>query len=525
MLHQAHASGEEHILMKLDISKAFDRLEWDFILAIVERVGLAGVLSRFLRSGFNSAASHIILNGRPMQTVRLARSMRQGCPLSPLVFILAFDSITQVFSYAMERRAIVGVYFPKLNRSNLLSKFADDFIVLTRARMGYMMEIKRILQVFGAASGLVYVWEQTKAAFIPEAPPPPEFYLLPWAWEETVNATPSLGYPIASSFSSPRMEETVQGKLSSTITRYRGRHLSLSARVVVANSLIMSTLWYLLTLWAGDLALLNKLQKQIDNFVWAGKSRVNRQTATQSKALGGLGLLSVEEQYRAIAGNLMIWLLGPDDHLLREILCGHIKELSRRKWGYPDMTWLVTPGGSKHYDGSAPWRNICLAWSKLKPFLAPRAPCNLHEWSHLPLWRPHRNHRILQQVRCSTRAHHTLRHIGLHTMQDVTSHNGAFLQWQDLPANIAATGREREYQTLLTNLQRIPTVAADSGQQSIFFADTREPQHQLIWQFNIAPLDVSDNWALIYPRYSPDWMFVARAGILTRSGFWYPPHW
>lgn len=194
--------------------------------------------------------------------------------------------------------------------------------------MGYVMEIKRILQVFGAASGLFCVWEQTKVAFIPEGPPPPEFYLLPWAWEETVNAMPSLGYPIAGSFSNSRMEGIVQGKLSSSIAKYRDKHLSLSARVVVANSLILSTLWYLLTLWAGDLAFLTKLQKQIDLFVWAGKSRVNRQTATQCKTRGGLGLFLVEEQFRAIAGNLMIWLLGPGDHLLREILCGHIKELS-----------------------------------------------------------------------------------------------------------------------------------------------------------------------------------------------------
>lgn len=83
MLHQAHESGEEHILMKLDISKAFDRLEWDFIIAVVERTGLAGLLTKFLRSGFKTASSHIILNGRPTQAVRLARSVRQGCPYLP----------------------------------------------------------------------------------------------------------------------------------------------------------------------------------------------------------------------------------------------------------------------------------------------------------------------------------------------------------------------------------------------------------------------------------------------------------
>lgn len=92
---------------------------------------------------------------------------------------MAFDSLTHVFKHSIEQRAIVGMHFPKLNITNLLSMYADDFIVITRAQMSYVMECKRILQLFGAASGLHCMWEQTKAAFIPSGPPPPEFWLLP----------------------------------------------------------------------------------------------------------------------------------------------------------------------------------------------------------------------------------------------------------------------------------------------------------------------------------------------------------
>lgn len=94
MLHQATVSGEEYILLKLDVCKAFDRLEWPFILASVEKAGLAGTLSAFLRAGFSSASSAIVLNGRPMETFRLSRSVWQGCPLYPLVFIVAFDVLS-----------------------------------------------------------------------------------------------------------------------------------------------------------------------------------------------------------------------------------------------------------------------------------------------------------------------------------------------------------------------------------------------------------------------------------------------
>lgn len=186
--------------------------------------------------------------------------------------------------------------------------------------MEYIMECKQILHHFGAASGLRCVWEHTIAAFIPGGPPPPNFWLLPWSWEENANATEKLGFPIASSISPHQLEAMIQTKLTTSIQKYKGRHLSLAARIVVANSLILSTLWYLLTLWAGDLACLTTIQKQIDHFVWNSKPRMDRQTVTQGKSKGGLGLLLVQEQYRAIVGNLMLWIMGPGGHPLQTIL-------------------------------------------------------------------------------------------------------------------------------------------------------------------------------------------------------------
>lgn len=64
------------ILLNLDVWKAFDRLEWPFLLAIVEKSGMSGVLTSILKANFHSASSLIILNGRPTRPFRLARSVR-----------------------------------------------------------------------------------------------------------------------------------------------------------------------------------------------------------------------------------------------------------------------------------------------------------------------------------------------------------------------------------------------------------------------------------------------------------------
>lgn len=76
------------------------------------------------------------------------------------------------------------------------------------------------------------------------------------------------------------MEVVILNKVTTRIQKFWGKHLSLAACIVVANSLVLSTLWYLLTLWAGDMVFLASIQKLINHFVWNGKSRVDNHTVT-----------------------------------------------------------------------------------------------------------------------------------------------------------------------------------------------------------------------------------------------------
>lgn len=142
------------------------------------------IFLKFLKASFSTASSHIILNGRPTNAFCLARSVRQGCPLSPLVFILTFDNLSLMLSEAMTKQRIRGVDFPEVGIKNLLTMYVDETSVLMRADMGSVLHLKAILETFSVASGLHCVWEKTKAAFIPGGAPPMEFWLLPWTWKE-----------------------------------------------------------------------------------------------------------------------------------------------------------------------------------------------------------------------------------------------------------------------------------------------------------------------------------------------------
>lgn len=138
-----------------------------------------------------------------------------------------------------------------------------------------------------------------------------------------------------------------------------------------------------------------------------------------SKSAGGLGQIDIAAQYRAFTGSLVVWVTRPCTHPLRSILRGHINQLSHRRWGTEDLSWIVSQSGSLTTKGSSTWRNICRSWQGLKPHIKARRPVNISEWRELPLWRPHVNHISPSGVRCNTQAQKTLRDCDLTQMDDV----------------------------------------------------------------------------------------------------------
>lgn len=293
MLHEAAKSGEEYVLLKLDVIKAFDKLEWAFLLAVIEKMGMGGLLSRFMKAGFSMAASTIVLNGHPTHRFSLRRSVRQGCPLSPLLFIMSFDVFSLQLQAAITRGTIQGVTFSRIGVRTLHNMYADDLAAIIRALLRYIEEFKRLLTWFGALSGLLCAWEKTLASLIPAGPTPLELLPLPWIWEDNATASPLLGVPMAETIAQERLEVLLVSKVESIISKYHQLALSFAARILVANCLIMGCIWYLLILWAGEESFLRRLQKMVDRFIWQGRNRVARATTTLDKTEGGLGQIDI----------------------------------------------------------------------------------------------------------------------------------------------------------------------------------------------------------------------------------------
>ena len=139
-------------MIKIDLAKAFDRLEWNFIVAALSRKGLHGHFINLIHACISLPTFSVVINGQPFARFRSGRGIRQGCPPSPYLFVLAINELSLVLQDAMSNSLLEGVILgpdcPPIH--SLL--FADDLLICDKASIQDAVTMKQILDSFCSAS-------------------------------------------------------------------------------------------------------------------------------------------------------------------------------------------------------------------------------------------------------------------------------------------------------------------------------------------------------------------------------------
>ncbi|XP_026383682.1 uncharacterized protein LOC113279193 [Papaver somniferum] len=137
--------------LKLDMSKAFDRVEWSFLLSIFRQLGFHNDWISLIEQCISTSNISILINGSP-STFSPTRGIRQGDPLSPFLILFVMEAFSRLLQLNVDSGCLSGIrinhHCPSINHLF----FADDCLLFFEADSTQMQQLQHLLHIFGKAS-------------------------------------------------------------------------------------------------------------------------------------------------------------------------------------------------------------------------------------------------------------------------------------------------------------------------------------------------------------------------------------
>jgi hypothetical protein len=164
LARKINSRKEVGVLLKLDISRAFDSLSWSYLFEVLRHLGFSEIWLRWVAIALRSATTRVLVNGVPGRKIYHARGLRQGDPLSPQLFVLMMEVVTCLIRKAVEQELFspIGNCTPEQR----LSIYAGDVVLFVKPNSMDLMAVREILELFGEASGLRVNYLKTSATMI-----------------------------------------------------------------------------------------------------------------------------------------------------------------------------------------------------------------------------------------------------------------------------------------------------------------------------------------------------------------------
>lgn len=168
LTHHMHLKkgGREGIAaIKLDMSKAYDRVEWNFLENIMRKLGFGEQWIRLIMTCVSTVSYRIKVNKDYTDIIHPRRGLRQGCPLSPYLFILCAEGLSVLFRAADADGSLKGVKISPTAPSINHLFFAYDSLIFMKADEANARRLKHILAVYEGASGQMINKDKSSVLF------------------------------------------------------------------------------------------------------------------------------------------------------------------------------------------------------------------------------------------------------------------------------------------------------------------------------------------------------------------------
>eukprot|EP00253_Pinus_taeda_P016878 PITA_16878 len=287
-------------MIKLDLSKAYDRLSWNYLGKVLESFGFCRRWIDWIHSLISSPSFSILVNGTPSKTFSASRGLRQGDPLSPFLFILAAEGLGRFIKKEREANKIKGLKLWGNNLHLTHQQFVDDIMFFGEPTVKEVKHLRKILDLFAEASGLE-INRDKSCVFIFNAVDQVKAHLIRLlGFRRGELPTKYLGNIL--DFTSKKMKnwQGIIDKLRNKVANWAFRTLNIAGQIVLAKSVLQAIPVYPLSIMAAPLGICARIRELIRNFIWRGADQKKKwalaswSQLTERKEKGGLGLRDPE---------------------------------------------------------------------------------------------------------------------------------------------------------------------------------------------------------------------------------------
>jgi hypothetical protein len=136
----------------VDIVKKFNTVNWTFLHDLLRHLGFSRRWINWVSCLLATPSTKIIVNGQPSQRICNAQGLRQGDPLSPLLFVLVMEALSGLFRHAERSGKFAPLCAPTIKYR--MSLYADDLVIFLRPEAKDIRLARAILEFFTVVSGL-----------------------------------------------------------------------------------------------------------------------------------------------------------------------------------------------------------------------------------------------------------------------------------------------------------------------------------------------------------------------------------
>ncbi|WVZ83331.1 hypothetical protein U9M48_030492 [Paspalum notatum var. saurae] len=305
VIRRLHQDKKPALFIKLDISKAFDNISWPYLLEVLQALGFGLKWRNWVPHPQKS--SKILINGQPTAAIRDMRGVRQGDPLSPLLFIMAIDPLQRLIDMAAER----GILSPTLSSTARLrcSLYADDAGIFLKASKEDVQALANILDTFSRCSGLKINLNKIEMYPIHCHGLPLSEILQSFPGKVTSFPGKYLGLPLHYRQLRKVEVQPLLDKINGRLAGWKGKLLSKAGRETLVKTVLSSQPIYHLTVFLAQKWLIKKIDRIRRSFLWKGTEPegcngghclVKWPVVCLPKSKGGLGVSDLERFARAL---------------------------------------------------------------------------------------------------------------------------------------------------------------------------------------------------------------------------------